>query len=160
MIDHQGALLLIRNKLLTIGAARLPDPASRIAWDGVDFDVPDPSPAEDGTPTVWLRETYIPGREPQVGFEMLELTAVVQYDVFTPAGGGGDDARNLAKLIGDALSPGRPGLSGTGPSGQPVNVSIVRAEMAKGGVTQVNGQSWYCQPVRILFRSYAPNANA
>lgn len=151
MLDHEGIRKTFRQILLGVDNP-LMVVAGRIAWENAKFSPPDPA-LDDPKGCLWLRETYLIVTEKQPAYGYLELTAIMQYDVFGPAGGGTEKPARLAKIIGDTFGPGT-GLVAIGPSGEPVQISLIRAEPGNGNESAYGGHVWYMIPVRITFRAY------
>lgn len=151
MLDHQGIRVTFRRVLLGMTHELKPD-GSRFAWENAKFTPPEPT-FDDPKGCLWVRETYLPAVEKEVSFGYLELNAIMQYDVFGPAGGGTEKPAILAKAIGDAFGPGT-GLTAIGPSGEPVQISLIRAEPGSGYESAFDNHVWYMIPVRITFRAY------
>jgi len=167
MLDTTGIRQAFRNVLLSIPI--LPGTGDnhndRVCWENIDF-TPPQCKKDDPTGSMWVREDYLKGSEPQVAYGYVEQTSIMQYTVYCPAGSGTKDADALVKAIGDAFGPakgltstGIPGVTAATPSaqsGNPIQISIEQVDPMSGRVTTVKNieGTWWATGVRITFRAY------
>lgn len=137
-VNYENVRRAFRKVLDTAGSACLPTRENR-AWENKTF-----SPPKD---KAWMRETMFPVSEEQRTNSIIEVVALLQYDVFVPVNAGTEKLGEITKAIQDAFPPASSVLDrSTG-----VECVVDRCE-PKTPIK--DSETWWMRPVVIRARWY------
>lgn len=139
--DHKKNRQALASELLEVFTDE-----SRVAWENRPF-----TPPSLETPTVWIKEHYVPNTESQVATGTIRALGMTRYDVMYPVGQGTETPEGVAFDIAERFRAPKDIVF----NGHEVEVYRTERLPSLGG-QRLEGTDavWVAFPVKLEWRSY------